>query len=250
MPVGLITNSSSGGLVIVINANAQDVDIAALLDNPTGPVRYRLLIAAGVVVSGSNSTSPPIEARGLHESSVGIWSNLGKIHAAGGNGADGAPGTGIGGGGGGGGGAGNVPGSGGSGDPDGTNGADGTSGDPPGNGGAGGTTQFFTNLLVFPGTDGGDAVRLSHSVTISNGSGEIWGGGGGGAPGWFAAGRGGRDGGDGGDTATAGSLGTLLNPGDFTQTPGDAGFAIRLFGSGAVTWVDGDSDPNVKGTVG
>ena len=234
--------------MVVVTAGAGGFDVAAALGNPSGAVRYNLVIPAGVAAGGS----PGIDAEtGMHVDSVGYWINLGIVGGDGG--AGGAGGTA--GGAGAGGGAGHTKGAGGAGGGAGTSGADGedvSAGAAPYTGGAGGVTDFPTLSVsgAGNGADGADAIALNHAITLVNASGEIIGGGGGGAGGWHNLFFG-RHGGAGGDAAADGALGTEIGSvvGEVTSV-GVAGFAIRYSGNGSATFLSGDSSPNVEGTVG
>ena len=199
----------------------------------------------------------------MHIDSTAVWVNAGRASATGGAGGTGGNDTTEptfdDGGGGGGGGAGHVPGAAGTGPDDGTDGVigdDTSSGAGPFSGGAGGTTDYAGSRLTIEvgamnGADGGDAIHLNHAVTIVNANGEIWGGGGGGAGGWSFNGDYGRHGGAGGAPGVAGALGTDIDTVSAEWSSGGAaGYAIRLSGNGAVTWVSGENSPNVEGTVG
>lgn len=220
MPIPGLTRRSHGRAVI-IGTDAADVDLAALLGNPSGPVTYRLIIPAGVTVSGSASTEIALDASGLHVDSFGTWTVDGDILGAGGKGGDGGAGTSpfVFQGGGGGGGAGVIVGA--KGDKYGT----GTDGDPGlrltgGAFGANGAGDPGVNVDLEFGADGGDAVALSHVITVAL-EGAIGGGGGGGRGGGLLDATAGGDIGVDGDGPGSGF--------------GTAGYAIRYSGSGDAT---------------
>lgn len=134
--------------------------------------------------------------------------------------------------------------------------------------GAGGTAASFINTNA---TAGGPAMSISNNITITNGSGSIFGGGGGGGYGmadssgrgsYGGAGQG--SGNSGGPTAgehyqngddglyydggTGGAWGTAGSDGVSGGVGGAAGKAIAL-NSKTVTWISGNDSTHVKGSV-
>lgn len=241
MPAGIITQSVEALPSVWIESTTQNVDLAALLGNPTSKILYSLIVPAAVTVGSSSTSGVSLDATGLTADSVGIWYVLGSIVGAGGDGGNGwafSGSTPLDGGGGGGGG-GSIVGIGGAGAFTAGDGADGTL-----NGGTGGQT-FITSsgdITGTPGLPGGDSVTLNHPVTMYV-SGNIGGGGGGGDGASDV--DSGDDGGDGGGLGEAGGNGSAEGA---TQGAA-AGFAIRYSGSGDAT-INLVGSGFVEGTVG
>ena len=240
MPVPGLTGGG-GGIVVAITASTQDVDLAALLGNPSGAVHYMLFIDSGVVVGSSSTSTPALDASGLNAGSVGRWFVNGSAYGAGGDGGNGwafSGGNGFDGGGGGGGG-GSIVGLGGDGAFTGGDGADGTL-----DGGTGGQTLVAVSgdITGTPGLPGGDSVTLNHPVTVYV-SGNIGGGGGGGDGASDVDSL--DDGGDGGGLGEDGGNGSSEGA---TQGAA-AGFAIRYSESGDAT-INLVGSGSVEGTVG
>lgn len=243
IPLGV--NPSTGGLVVLYEDEA-GVDLDARVGSPTTGVYLTVIVKSGVTISSTDASIPALDMSGLPSGSQVDLVNFGSIKGKGGDGGRGSDGdiagfSGQGRGGGGGGGAGTSVGVGGTATSPGSAGSNGTAT----TGGAAGSSQLSTATTYVAaenGEAGGDAISSgSVTLTITNASGNIWGGGGGG-------GGGGADGsiviepGAGGDIATAGS------PSDFGWTSGGtAGYAVR---GTAVSFVSGSGSPNVQGAVG
>lgn len=243
MPVGIITQSVEALPSVWIESTTQNVDLAALLGNPTSKILYSLIVPSAVLIGSSSVSTVSLDATGLTEDSVGIWTVLGNIYGAGGDGGNGwghSSGN-FGDGGGGGGGGGNIVGLGGSGAFTAGDGADGVD-DLGGNGGQSFATASG-DIVGSLGIAGGDSVTLNHPVTMYV-SGVI-GGGGGGGDGANSFDGDFDDGGDGGGLGTAGGNGS--SPG--ATQGGAAGFAIRYSGSGNAT-INIVGSGFVLGTVG
>lgn len=245
MPVGILVGMIDTTVSIVVPDGAAGFDLHAALGSPSVPLLYNLTIPSGNEVGAPDQATPAIDASGLHADSIGYWINEGRVAGAGGAGGDALPASGTSGAGGGGGGAGDVVGTGGTGDPNGSNGADGTA--TAGGSGGGSVLNIIGAFSSDNAADGGAAVWLNHQIYIDNGSGEIWGGGGGGVGGWADAILGVISGGDGGTPGNPGLKPSGLVP----YTPGSGGHAIKLIGgASAPVFSSGDSSPNVEGTVG
>ena len=233
-------------------------------------VPIEIYIKSGVIV-GSTALDiptvdhlPSLDITGLGSETRFLIVNEGRIAGAGGNGGDGArAGEGDEFSGAGGGGAGALFGEGGLGVA-GRTGADGDDGDAN-NGGLGGSpVKSATGDSNAPGQEGlkgGDAVLAEKDayLTIVNGSGEIWGGGGGGGAGatwgdFLPEANDAGSGGKGGDPGEAGDPGEDKPGGAFYWPPGyapKAGGAAgnAIGGKPTITWVSGETSPNVKGSV-
>lgn len=221
-------------LTAVLSASSTTTDLHAALGSPSGAVRYHVFVGSGVVLGSTSTSTPALDATGLHVDSVGTWWVDGDIIGCGGDGGegDGVYPTPDFGGGGGGGGAGSTPGGGGSGHANGSNGSNGGTW-PTTTGGAAGSNSdnaANTNATGATPTAGGDGLQLNHAVTIHL-SGTIGGGGGGGDGGYVI-----------GLVPTAPASGGGVGV-DSTQP---AGYAIRYSGSGAASVTGG----TVLGTVG
>ena len=226
------------------SVSAEDSDLHADIDSPSGAVLVVVRVNSGVYLSSSDRSIPAFNVSNLAAGSRVILLNDGEIRGAGG---DGGPGKALSSSldfGGGGGGAGVVPGIGALGgrafDPGGApvNGEDGTEF----LGGANGEAALYSQL-AYPrdaatGEDGGTAI-LSAGVTITvYNNGTIWGGGGG------AAGY--TDAGPpfdvfGGDPGQPGGSHTGTPPG------GAGGYAIN---GTDVTVATGGSSPDLEGDIG
>lgn len=255
LQLGLLMSITSklilGSNTVVLNSSANaTVDLAALLHNPIAPLSYQLLVSAAVLRGATDTTLPAIDAQLGVSGAKGYWFIYGDVYGAGGDGGDAeimdhsspllSYFTGAGGGG--------------AGAPAGIAGAP-VAGHPLTNanngttttGGTGGVGEVtthepatfdpvFTPVIWRPGGVGGDAVWLDHEVTALV----------------FGNLRGGGGGGDSGapvDGAIQGLSGGDLDQDGGQQSPtlaaNFAGYAVRLFGSGAFSW----SGPGVVGTV-
>lgn len=273
---GLPSAATAEGNFITIYADANDVSVSGLFGNPVSAIDVFVIVDHGVVI-GSSQTIPldgPPPASFLVDLPAGSivrLTNFGRITGAGGTGGDGQVGENqfqgsTARGGGGGGGAGHLVGAGGLIGDDAITGTDGTDGTAL-LGGAAGTNgvAVLNNIVgVIHAIDGGDAIEVSSGVEliITNIDGEIFGGGGGGAPGrgqptpgiaWAP--------GAGGAIATIGERGDVLPPDAAVPgplAPGAPGYAVRgaladplAFPPVAgITFLSGDADPETKGAVG
>lgn len=285
MPLhALATHGAIDPSQITISSSAEDY---VLLDEYTwiptaNPVVLKVVIQSGVVLSASATSEYALSFAGLHADSLVMLTNLGVVQGAGGTGGKGGEllhvfDDGFGTSywtffysGGGGGGAGKVVGPGGAilnspVEETETVGVDGTSGSYPGTpavGGAGGTsyldqgsgagpTSSLSYTVGESAANGGTAMFTPCDMDITNGSGYILGGGGGGSPGH--ADQSGNpfrpdlatiylpaDGGDPGDDGDEAKSGDGLN--------GSAGYAIKYTGN-LPTWVSGETSPNVEGDI-
>lgn len=119
-----------------------------------------------------------------------------------------------------------------------------------GTGGKGGSTDANTS---FPGAAGADALNLNgKTVSINNGSGNIWGGGGGGGGGGAGGLAGGSDtvGGGGGGGAGNGVGGAFGNGGAGFPTPATAGTSGNMTTFGVGGGGSANPGPPVGGTGG
>ncbi len=239
MPSGA---AGTGASAVVYDASVNDVDVFADAGSPGGVVTLIIHVESGVLIGSTDSTTPAMDVSGFAAGSDITLNNEGRIY---GKGGDGGRGGNIGidpdfVGAGGGGGAGNTVGIGGIATAPATAGVNGTT-LLGGAKGSNSTTTSPPSETLGLGEAGADAVNHgSLDMTVTNGSGEIWGAGGGGfgaspTPGSFHLG------GNGGDTATDGELGG-------PSPSGLAGFAFR--GSGTITFVSGGSSPELKGNIG
>lgn len=229
----------SGRTVSVLSSDTTTFNLADELGNPTTPVYYTLIVSTGALRGSTTVSSPALDASGLHEDSHGLWRVFGSLVGKGGDGADGNTGI-YGVEGAGGGGAGNVVGQGGTATAPATDGADGLLL----TGGAGGTSDPTPGppAVFYSPENGGDAVKLNHTVECVI-SGTIRGGGGGGRSGLVIV-----------DTGpvyyTAGQGGDLDEDGWFngSQAGGSSkGYAVRLIGATASFSYSGSG---FVGTVG
>lgn len=276
--------SNTWGLALT----SSDTDVVVVNEFPFLPTAYpivfRLAVESGVVISASATSEYALSFAGLHADTLVFFDNFGVIQGAGGTGGSGGHvvdthDDGVGGvwwirfySGGGGGGAGKIVGPGGGiynspAEQTETVGTDGTIGSYPGTpaaGGPEGTTyanqgtglppDFNPDLLVAGGsaTGGGDALFAPCDLRITNSSGYILGGGGGGAPGRVDVGAPFRPdlwtmylpgaGGDPGDEGEEASPGAGKN--------GAGGYAIKHTGVAPTFPGGGGTSPNVEGTIG
>ncbi len=224
--------------MLIFNFDEDNVDIFAAMNSPSYIITGNVLIRTGVIIGSSDTAIAAMFFDGFAAGSVFHIFNDGRIAGRGGDGGDGEIGVGNFYGGGGGGGGGKDVGVGGAATAPGTAGVNGTATA----GGVGGTSDVGAPgpeiQRTAPG-DGGPAISHgAFELTITNGSGEIWGGGGGGAAGGFVfLPLDGEDGSAPGDSSS------------FTSTyfAGFSGKAVA--GTGDITWVSGESGPNVKGDI-
>jgi hypothetical protein len=243
----LITDLAAAGNVYHYTSNQNNVNFFTDAGSP-GSGNWTIVIDPGVTL-GSTDKANPAATTGVFPGTLSI-KNRGRIQGKGGVGGYGRAnlagkeilplhrGSG-------GGGAGTAVGLGGasSGPTGGGPGENGTS--EAGGAGSNSSTNdwlhdhFALHNVNYPGyLDGGKALDLGMDVTIHNQIGEIWGGGGGGAPGNLAEGAAGGGPGEDG----------LYSVGTDPDWAGDAGKAIELNGN-SITWGGGSGDPNVKGPV-
>jgi len=206
-----------------------------------------VLIPSGVTIGASNTNGWALDFNGVPPGSLITLINIGRIQGAGGDGGESASVSGDNySSGGGGGGAGTVGGEGGEGWGIGSTGkgADGTTSA----GGAGGADILGAtqrdSLVPTDGGDGGSALRTSDIKTIIVNRGTIYGGGGGGGGGGLDAGPVTYDGGDGGGPGQAG-----VAAGGTTFPGGAGGAAGNAVNGNDITWIEGQSSPNVEGVV-
>ncbi len=250
MPIPALQGpGKSYSILLELDSSRDDVDAFADLSSPVEPLTVVIHVWPSVVIGSSAPAIPALDLTGgFHEDTVFVLTNEGSIVGKAGDGGVGASnngfsasvaGTSHGGGGGGGAGANSV---GGAGETPATDGTAGTQSDVGvgGDNGTGGVNQW---VWIGSGGDAGDAIHAGDfPISITNGSGEIWGGGGGGHGGDIQ--RIGLVASDGGLPGEDGDVdGVIFLP----AAAGQKGMAIN---GTAVTFVDGDSDPNVKGEVG
>ena len=228
---GLLGGSAM--LTAVVPAGTAGFDLAAFFGSPPDPIVYQLHIPSTVTAGAPTWVFPNfcVDASGLHVDSVGWWFIQGKCLGAGGDGGDGGEiGLPYGGGGGG---AGAIVGAGGLGTANGTDGA-------PGQEQVGGLPGVNSGTYIGPpqvpsvGNQGGDAVYLSHTITVF-GSGQIGGGGGGGGGGTLLH-------------PAPGGGGAIGLPPPVWSVGTAAGYAIRYVNASAsadVTGFTGSIDGNV-----
>lgn len=255
MPLHALAIASPSLPQVIIASSAADYDVVA--ENPwiptASPVVFGMVIESGVVLSSSDATIPALSFAGLHADSVVTIIKVGaEIRGAGGAGARGGsfevtPSTAhlYGGGGGG---AGTIVGPGGLTyitPPFGTEtvGVDGLAA----TGGAGGINWSGVIGSIgnneFVGQQGGTAIFTPCLLQIDNTGGFIYGGGGGGAPGYGTA------------PLVVGTAGGAIGAAGVTSAapgapaPGAAGYAVNHTGP-VPTWIGGGSSPDVEGTIG
>ena len=244
----------SYSILLELDSSQDNVDVFAALSHPVDPLVVVVHVFPSVVIGSWQNWIPAMNftgrlgLRGFHEDTVFYLINEGRIVGRAGDGGVGASnngfsasvaGTSHGGGGGGGAGAHSA---GGTAESPATNGTAGTE-SAVGTGGANGTGGVVQWVWVGNGGDAGNAIAVGDfPIEITNGSGEIWGGGGGGHGGDIQ--RLGLVASDGGLPGVNGDVDGVV------FLPAAAGQAGKAIDGTNVTFVDGGSDPNVKGDVG
>jgi len=234
---------------IVYDADANDTNVGTSIATlgVSDAAVWDVVVQSGVTLGASSTSAWGLDFNGVPANSIINLINIGRIQGAGGDGGESVSVSGDNySSGGGGGGAGTIVGEGGEGWGIGSTGkgADGTTD----NGGAGGIDTLGPttrdSLVATAGSAGGPALRTLNIQTVIVNRGTIYGGGGGGGGGGLDAGPITFPGGNGGDPGDAGVAG------GGTTFPGGAGGAAGAAVQGNdLTWIEGQSSPNVEGAI-